>query len=347
MNKILIYGAYGYTGRLIVEECLKKGYQPLLAGRNPEKMKQYAAKVGLEFDVFDVTQKEALESWLKRGEVLIHCGGPFVHTSKEMIEACLATQTHYTDITGEYQVFDLAQTYSEQAKAKGLMLLPGTGFDVVPSDCLAKKLHESFPEADTLELAFMSKGGRLSRGTTKTMIENMGDPQVVRRNGSYEFQIMGMSSKHIDFGAMESLAIGITWGDISAAYVSTGIPNIEVFTGTTKEQLAKVKKMGRFSFVLKSKMIKNFLKNKLDKKPDGPSEERREGSRMFLWGKASNGSKSIEVRLSTPNGYTLTASTSVLIAEKIMNGNFKSGYQTPSTAYGKDLIAEVDGCEWT
>lgn len=346
MNKLLIYGAYGYTGRLIVDQCLQVGITPMIAGRNFEKTKSFAELKGLEYAVFEVSNTSALEEWLEKGDVLIHCGGPFIHTAKEMLEACLATNTHYLDIAGEYQVFDLAQTYGEKAKERGLMLMPGAGFDVVPSDCLAAKLHAQLPDAERLELAFMSKGGRLSRGTTKTMIENMGDPQVVRRGGVYDFQLMGLSSKNIDFGECESLAIGITWGDISTAFFSTGIPNIEVFTGTSKEQLAKVRKMGRLTFLLKSKVVKNFLKSRLDKKPDGPSERRREGSNMFLYGKASSQDKTVEARLTTLNGYTLTAKTSVLIAEKIINGDFKSGYQTPSSAYGKDLILEVEGSKW-
>ena len=346
MNKLLIYGAYGYTGRLIVDECLRKNIKPILAGRDPMKMATYAEKKGLEFDVFEVNEKDKLESWLKKGSLVIHCGGPFIHTAREMIEACLATGTHYTDITGEFQVFDLAQEYSERAKEKGIMLLPGAGFDVVPSDCLAAHLHHQLPNATHLNLAFVSKGGRLSRGTTKTMIENLGDPQVVRRDGQYAYQMMGSSTRIVNFGEFEQISMGISWGDISSAYFSTGIPNIEVFSGTNKEQIAKVKKMGRFSFLLKSRMVKGFLKGQLDKKPDGPSDTRREEAGMWLWGMVQNESKKIEARLKTPNGYTLTALTSVLIAEKILGGDFKLGYQTPSSAYGADLILEAEGCSY-
>lgn len=346
MSKILIYGAYGYTGRLIVDECLARGIQPVIAGRNPEKTKEYAESKGLEYAVFAVDEKTKLEEWLSKGDVVIHCGGPFVFTAKEMVEACLATQTHYLDITGEYQVFDLVKEYDEDAKKKSLMLMPGAGFDVVPSDCLAAHLHKQYSGAKNLELAFVSKGGRLSRGTTKTMIENLGEPQVVRKDGKYVNQTMGSSSKTIDFGGFESLSIGISWGDVSTAYHSTGIPNIEVFTGTTKEQLSKVKKMAKFSFLLKARVVKNFLKGKLDKKPDGPSDDKREAANMYLWGKVWGDQKKVEARLSTPNGYTLTAKTSVLIAEKVLNGDFKPGYQTPSTGYGSNLILEVEGCTY-
>ncbi|GAB4235238.1 MAG: saccharopine dehydrogenase NADP-binding domain-containing protein [Ekhidna sp.] len=346
MNKVLVYGAYGYTGRLIVDELLKKGIQPVVAGRDEDKTRAFADSHDLSHLIFEVDEREKILKALSGIEVLIHCAGPFVHTAQEMVEACLATNTHYLDITGEYQVFDLVQKYDELAKEKGIMLMPGAGFDVVPSDCLAKKLHKCMPDATDLKLAFMSKGGRLSRGTTKTMIENLGDPQVIRKNGEYAYELMGNSTRMVNFGDFENLTMGITWGDISTAFRSTGIPNIEVFSGTTEEQLSKVRKIGKFSFLLKSKLVKTFLKGKLDRKPDGPSSENREESKMYLWGQVSNGAKVVEARLHTPNGYTLTAKTSVLITRKIMSGDFRSGYQTPSEAYGEDLITEVEGCHW-
>lgn len=343
MSKIHIYGAYGYTGRLIVDECLKYGVEPVIAGRNEEKLKAYADSKGLGYTVFDVSEKDKIEAWLKEATVLIHCGGPFIHTAQQMIEGCLETGTHYLDITGEYQVFDLAKDFHDQATEKNIMLMPGAGFDVVPSDCLASFLKKNLPAATDLQLAFVSKGGRLSRGTTKTMIENLGEPQIARKDGKYVNQLVGSSYKKISFGDFEQVAMGISWGDVSSAYTSTGIPNIEVFSGSSEEQLAKVRKMAKLSFFLKSRIVKNFLMSRLDKKPDGPREENRERANMYLWGKVSDGSNEFVARLVTPNGYTLTANTSVLIARKILDDDFKSGYQTPSTAYGEGLILEVEG----
>ncbi|WP_436515767.1 saccharopine dehydrogenase family protein [Ekhidna sp. To15] len=344
MNNLLIYGAYGYTGRLIVNECLKVGIKPIIAGRSAEKAMKFANKHDLEYDVFEVSEKEKLENWLKRGDVVIHCGGPFIHTAKEMVEACLATNTHYLDITGEYQVFDLVKEYDLQAKEKNLMLMPGAGFDVVPSDCLAKHLHTKLPTATDLKLAFVSKGGKLSRGTAKTMIENLGDPQIRRTNGEYEGIPMGKSIREIDYGDFSQISMGISWGDVSTAFHSTGIPNIEVFSGTDEQQISKVKKTLRMSFMLKSRMIKNFLIRQMDKRPDGPKEEKRDASCMYLWGEASDDNGKIEARLKTPNGYTLTAMSSVRIAQKIFAEDLKPGFQTPASAYGEGLILEIDGC---
>ncbi|MEQ9402033.1 MAG: saccharopine dehydrogenase NADP-binding domain-containing protein [Cyclobacteriaceae bacterium] len=347
MSEILIYGGYGYTGTLIIDECLRNGLRPKIAGRNKEKIQALAGEKGLEWEAFAITEKDKLNGWLQSGKVVIHCAGPFIHTSREMVEACLNTNTHYLDITGEYQVFDLVQSYSEQAKEKEIMLLPGAGFDVVPSDCLSAHLHKLLPDANELELAFVAKGGRLSRGTAKTMIESFGDPQVRRANGNYEFANMGKRVKTINYGPFEQLSMAISWGDISTAFFSTGIPNIEVYSGTTEKQLGQVKKMNLLSFLLKSRVVKNFLKKQIDKKPPGPSDDRRKEANMYLWGKLTNGTKTVEARLATPNGYTLTAGASVLIAKKILDGNYKSGYQTPSTAYGEGLILEINDCKLT
>ncbi len=344
MDKVLIYGAYGYTGRLIIEESINQGIKPLIAGRNREKLEVIASTYDLEFEVIEISERERLEAWLSKGTVVIHCGGPFIHTAKEMVEACLQTNTHYLDITGEYQVFDLVQSYSDRAIEKGLMLLPGAGFDVVPSDCLANHLKEKLPSATHLEIAFVSRGAGLSRGTTKTMIENLGHPQVYRKDGEYAFAKMGNHCKNIDYGDFTQLSMGISWGDISTSFFSTSIPNIEVYSGTNQEQLGKVKKMGIIGFLLRTDFFRSFLHKKLERDKDGPVKEKRENTKMNLWGKVSNGEADMEAHLVTPNGYTLTAKTSVQIAMKILNGEFTPGYQSPATAYGKDFILEIEGC---
>lgn len=347
MSSVLIYGAYGYTGRLIVQECLRQGINPALAGRNAEKLSSLAKQKGLEYHAFDLQEGKKLNALLSHTRVMIHCAGPFVHTAREAVEACLATDTHYLDISGEYQVFDLIQGYSDVAKDKGIMLMPGVGFDVVPTDCLASFLKSKLPTATHLQLAFASKGGRMSRGTSKTMIENLGEPQALRKEGVYAHQLMGSATKEIDYGAFKTVSVGISWGDISTAFFSTGIPNIEVYTGTTKEQVSKIKKMIKLSFLLKARWVKNFLQGKIDKKSAGPSDQERAASSMYLWGQVKDGSRTLAARMTTPNGYTLTAQASVLIAQKVLNGQFMPGYQTPSSAYGHDLILEVDGVERT
>ncbi len=340
---IVIYGSYGYTGKLIVEECLTKKLDVLLAGRNEEQLKKQSEQSGYPYKVVASDDTDGLKKLLEPAAIVIHCGGPFRHTAKAMSDACLATQTHYTDITGEYQVFESLPLLDQSAKEKGIIIMPGTGFDVVPSDCLALHLKNRLPSATHLQLAFtMSKGG-LSRGTKKSMTEGLGYGGMVRENGKLTSIPLGSRSMEIDFGAFKTLTLCIPWGDISTAWRSTAIPNIEVYTGATAQMISNAKRSNYLGWLLRMNWVKKIMLNKIDKQPAGPSREKLGSGRSFLWGKVwdSTGKEYIS-RLETVSGYSLTAKTAVLIAQNILNGDFKTGYQTPAMAYGADFILQIE-----
>ncbi len=342
-KQIAVYGSYGYTGNLIVDLCRSKNLEVVLAGRNEESLKKQSEKTGYPYQVVESNDLEGLKKLLTPVAVVIHCGGPFRYTAETMAKACLATQTHYTDITGEYQVFESLSKLDDRAKQLNIMIMPGTGFDVVPSDCLAVHLKNRLPSATHLQLAFtMSKGG-LSRGTSKSMAEGLGDGGLIRKDGQLTYCALGSKILNIDFGSFQTKTLCIPWGDISTAWRSTGIPNIEVYTGASESMIANAKRSNYFNWLLKMRWVKNYMLKAIDKKPAGPSDEKRETGRSFLWGKVWDASgKECISRLETLSGYSLTAHTSVLIAEKILAGNFKAGYQTPAMAYGAELILEVE-----
>ncbi len=340
---IVVYGSYGYTGKLIVNECKSKNLEVVLAGRNEQSLKKQSEQSGYPYKVVASDDLAGLKKLLEPAAIVIHCGGPFRHTAKAMSEACLATGTHYTDITGEYQVFESLPLLDQQAKEKNLTIMPGVGFDVVPSDCLALHLKNRLPSATHLQLAFtMSKGG-LSRGTKKSMTEGLGDGCFIRQNGKLVSIPMGSKSMEIDFGSFKTLTLCIPWGDISTAWRSTGIPNIEVYTGATASMISNAKRSNYLNWLLRMRWVKKFMLKKIDKQPAGPSDEKLHGGRSYLWGKTWDDSgKECVSRLETISGYLLTAKTAVLISEKILSGNFKAGYQTPSMAYGADLVFEIE-----
>jgi short subunit dehydrogenase-like uncharacterized protein len=341
-STIILYGSYGYTGKLIANECKSKNLSVILAGRNHEALQKQSEETGYPFEVLEIQDSTALKNLLLKGSLVIHSAGPFRHTAKLMADACLETKTHYTDITGEYQVFEMLAGYDQKGKTAGIMIMPGTGFDVVPSDCLALHLKNRLPSASHLQLAFtMSKGG-LSRGTKKSMTEGLGDGGKIRENGSLVRIELGDKSMEVDFGSFKSPTLCIPWGDISTAWRSTCIPNIEVYTGATASMIKNAKRTRYINWFLRMQWVKKIMLKKIDKQKPGPSDEKRESGRSFLWGKVSDASgKTAESRLETVSGYTLTAKTAVLIAEKILNGNFKTGYQTPAMAYGAELIMEI------
>src|SRR5436190_8984048 len=146
-----------------------------------------------------------------------------------MVEACLRNKKHYTDITGEISVFETSAASDKKAKDAGIMLMPGVGFDVVPSDCLARHLKDRLPTATRLTLAFYGMG-RISHGTQATMVMNVGKGGAIRKDGKITPVPAAWKTREIDFGDVKKTAVTIPWGDVATAYYSTGIPNIEVFT---------------------------------------------------------------------------------------------------------------------
>ena len=342
-SKIILYGSYGYTGNLIAQECRLKNLDVILSGRNAESLKKQSEQTSYPFEVVDINDGEALKNLLAKGKIVIHCGGPFQYTAKAMANACIETKTHYTDITGESAVFEMLSKLDAKGKQAGITIMPGTGFDVVPSDCLASHLKNKLPSATHLQLAFASTGGGFSRGTSKTMTEGLGYGSMIRKEGKLTTIPTGSLTKEIDYGPFKIPSLNIPWGDISTAWRSTGIPNIEVYIGSTEKQIAYAKKSNYINWLLRLRWVKNFMLKKIDKKPAGPSDEKRAKGKMYLWGKVWDSTgKENSARLETIDGYTLTAKASVLIAEKILNGNFKTGYQTPAMAYGADLIMEIE-----
>lgn len=320
-----------------------QGVDLILAGRNSEALQKQSEQTGFFYEAVDISDSSKLCKLLEKGSMVIHAAGPFQFTAKAMAEACLKTKTHYTDITGEIAVFETMAALDAQAKSAGIALMPGIGFDVVPSDCLAMHLKNRLPSATHLQLAFASNKGGLSRGTSKTMIEGLGLGGAIRKNGKIISVPLHEGITEINYGSFQLPSVRIPWGDVSTAFYSTGIGNIEVFRGADQGLIKQVKMSRYLNWLLRMRSVKNYLLKQIDKKPSGPNEERRAASKMYLWGKVWSGQQEKVSLLETMEGYSLTAKTSVLIAQKIISGNFKSGFQTPSMAYGADLILEISG----
>jgi short subunit dehydrogenase-like uncharacterized protein len=346
--KPIIYGSYGYTGRLIAQECKAKKRDVILAGRNRDALQKQQEETGYPFEVVDITDANGLRNLLSKGSTVIHCGGPFRFTAKAMVDACLETKTHYTDITGEYQVFELLAGYDEKAKKAGIMLMPGTGFDVVPSDCLAVHLKKRLPSATHLRLAFAMVPSGMSRGTKKSMTESLGYGGMTRVNNVLTPFTLGKDVLNMNFGSFTTLTTRIQWGDISTAWRSTGVPNIEVFAGASEKAVRSLKISNYLGWLLRNRAVKNFLLKQIDKGKAGPSDENLKTGKCYLRGEVwdADGNRKVSL-LNGPNAYTLTAKTAMLITEKILAGNFKPGYQTPAMCYGADLILEITDTERT
>lgn len=343
MSSFLLYGANGYTGNLITKLAVESGLRPILGGRNCEKVKPLADQLGLEYRAFSLDDDAAIDSALADVPIVLHCAGPFSRTSSPMVAGCLRTKTHYLDITGEVAVFEAIASHNSEAKAAGVMLLPGVGFDVVPSDCLAAHLKARLPSATKLALGFQALG-RLSRGTATTMVEAQNQKGLVRRGGVLTPVPAAWQTRLIDFGQGATEAVTIPWGDVSTAYYSTGIPDIEVyaaFPAATRIGMVATRYLG---WLLGLPPVQDLQKTLIQNQPPGPTEAERAQGKSLLWGEVTDNSVNRLVsRLQCPEGYTLTALTAVAIVQKVLAGQFSVGFQTPSLVYGADFILEFEG----
>jgi short subunit dehydrogenase-like uncharacterized protein len=349
-SKLLIYGANGYTARLKVELCQGYNLSPVLGGRNAPAIGALATNYNLPFRIFDLGSVAHIAANLKDIKAVLHCAGPFENTAKPIMEACLQAGVHYLDITGEIGVFEKAKQMDQRARERNIMIMPGVGFDVVPTDCLALALKERLPDATHLELAFASLGGGISHGTASTMVQGLGKAGAARAEGVVTPEPTGKYGQWIDFGNKKLFTISIPWGDVSTAFHTTGIPNIRVFTGAKPSAYRLLKWQWAYNWLLRTKWVKNLIQNRIDNGPAGPNVKILQESRSLIWGKVRNAkNETAEARYSVPNGYALTAHAALHIAERVLKDDWRPGYQTPAGCYGSNLVQQLENVktlEW-
>ena len=343
MSRYLLYGSNGYAAQLIAREAVKRGLPPILAGRNAEAVGALARQMNLEFRAFTLDDPAAVDAGLADVTAVLHCAGPFSRTARPMADACVRRRVHYLDITGEISVFEELAGYDAQARAAGVMLLPGVGFDVVPSDCLAAHLKRRLPTATKLALGFQAVG-RFSRGTATTMVENLPAGGMVRRGGVLTRVPTAWRTRVIDFGRGPTRAMTIPWGDVATAYRSTGIPDLEVYMAASCSQVIAGRVLGWFGWAGGSRAVQGFLKRRIQAGPAGPTDEERARGLSLLWGEATDdaGGRAVS-RLRGPEGYTLTMLAALAVVGRVLNGEAPPGFQTPSLAYGPDFVLELPG----
>ncbi len=344
----MIYGANGYTGRLCAIEAVRRGMHPVLAGRNADALAILGKQLRLETRVFSLDDPRVVADNLGGIALVLHCAGPFSATSVPMLSACEHAHCHYLDITGEIDVFEYVHQRDAHWKRANIAAIPGVGFDVVPSDCLAAMLKRALPDATHLTLAFRSKRGKLSPGTAKTMVEGLPKGLRVRRGGHLINMPSGSLTRKIPFGSMDELAVAIPWGDVSTAFYSTQIPNIEVYLGAPKNQIRQMRWAGKLQSLLSMNFVQNYLKKSITKKVKGPSEKERAGDETILWGEVKNASGGrAALRMNTPEGYTLTVDASLTVVKRILEEGAPHGALTPSMAFGADFVTTLNGVKVT
>jgi short subunit dehydrogenase-like uncharacterized protein len=341
----MIYGANGYSGHLVAAEARRRGLNPVVAGRRAGPIENLAAELGLPMRVFGLDDAPVAAAAIADIAVVANCAGPFAATSAPMIDACLRSRAHYLDITGEIEVFVAAQRRHADAQAAGIVICPGVGFDVIPTDCMAAVLKEALPNATHLVLAFEARGP-MSPGTARTMALSLRLGQHggrVRRNRVIEEVPLAQSWRRIDFAGGSATAIAIPWGDLATAWFSTGIPNIETYAVVPRAAAIASRALNWVRPLLASAPGQTLL-HRLANRAGGPSEEQLRTGRSRLWGEVRNAAgERRTAHLETANGYRLTADGTIMAVQYLLTNAPSGGYYTPSMLLGPRCVEQLPG----
>lgn len=341
-DPLLIYGATGFTGGLIVESCVKNGLKPILAGRNASKLREVAAPFGLEHREARLDDSARLDEVLRGVKAVLHAAGPFSETSPPMVDACLRAGAHYLDVTGEVDVFEALARRHDEARRRGVMLLPGVGYDVVATDCLAAHVTRRLPSADRLAIGIA--GLRyMTPASAKTFVGHAGRGVKIRRNGVLAEQAPGRE-RLFDFDGRLLWAVHVSLPDVVSAYYTTGIPEIAGYYEATPAMRTVVNTWRYFGLVVAAPAMRSALETWTDALWRGPSSEQRQRAPTVIVAEAErlDGRRAIS-RLRTPEPYTTTAVAAAAIARRVLGGDVEVGFETPGRLFGADFVLSFDG----
>lgn len=345
-TRLLLYGAYGYTGRITAELAAARKVDIVLAGRSRDALAGLGERLSLPTRAVALDDVGRLSEALKDIACVVHMAGPFAATSAPMLNACLATQTNYIDITGEIEVFEAMWSRKEEIQRAGITAVPGAGFDVVPTDCLAAYVASKLAEPVSLVIALRGLESA-SQGTLRTAIRQVSKPVLCRRVGEIA-PLADRSPRWIDFGCGGEPCVPVSWGDVATAFHSTGVGNITVYFHRTK-LLRSADFLGKlFGPLLRSRIGQRGLAAIVRSRPEGPSQAERISHRSTIWAEATDRSgESAKASLSTPDPYDFSADSALEIASRIGSLPAALGLVTPSQAFGAAFVLALSGCALT
>jgi len=338
-NSWIIYGANGYTGTLLAKEAKESGLNPIIAGRSKEKLLPLAEELDLNYLIFDLNNEEKLIELFQDHGLILNAAGPFKYTSKSIVMACLQSNTHYLDITGEVPVFEENFKLNQQAIDSEIAIISGVGFDVVPSDCMANYISKKIENPIKLDIG-VAGVDNLSRGTLKTMLEYFSSGSLIRRDGDLMIKRKEEYLKKIRFYDRERNVLPVSWGDLATAYKSTGIPNITTYMPPSKS-LAKVFNSLEISNKETSQGSKQDRQLKwIENNVYGPDDDARIKGSAHIWvGVLNDQGDKAEAWLETIEPYRLTILSGIKAVQRMFKSDLK-GALTPSLAFGADFILE-------
>jgi len=339
----MIYGATGYTGQLLASRSLARGLSPLLAGRDEARLRRLAAPLDFEYRAARLDDPAALARQLRGVRLVLNAAGPFVDTAGPLVAACLATGTHYLDVTGEPAVFAALQRRDGVARRRGVMLLPGAGFVVVAADCLAAHVARRLPGSVGLRLGISLPASSAGPGSLKTVVRHLSPGVRVRRSGRLAVPLWSSLEHDFDYGWGIRTSLAVDWADTITAFHTTGIPNIEVYLDLLPAERAALLAGRLFAGWLRSPLGQTLLRATIQTLPKDPPADRRRAGCAIVAEAEDRAGRRVSSRLHTPDQYTFTADAALTLVERVLAGELSAGFQTPARVYGADFVLALDG----
>jgi short subunit dehydrogenase-like uncharacterized protein len=319
MTTLMIYGATGYTGRMAAEHTRASGLPLVLAGRREAPLAELAAKLGAGHRVFGLDDAEAIDAGLSGVSVLLNCAGPYMRTAEPLMKAAIRCGVDYLDIAAELDSYKLAEALDAEAKAAGVMLLPGSGGSVAMLGCLAGHAAERVARPVQIRIA-LHVTGSMSRGSAMTATENMTGGCLRLVDGS----LVDRSQEELhafDFGAGSRSCFPVTLPDLLTIHRATGVPNIETYVHVSGDA---------------------FPQGDLSALPDGPTSEQRDANRYQAAVEVTDVDGSVFCAvLDTVNGYTFTPTAAAEAARRVLTGEGRPGFQTPAGMFGNGFAETI------
>ncbi|QFH87965.1 hypothetical protein FR760_24345 (plasmid) [Enterobacter hormaechei] len=319
MKKLMIYGATGYTGSMIVRHALEASLQIIIAGRDREKLAAMSSVLNVPFRAFSLDNPENIDGGLEDIGVVINCAGPFLHTARPLMEAAIRQKVHYLDVAAELDSYLLAEILDEAASSAGVMLLPGCGGSVAMLGCLAAHAVTQVNKPTSISLA-LHITGTMSRGSAVSAAENLSTQCLIRRNGQLS-ETEASELQDFDFGNGRQACFPVTLPDLITVWKATGIPDIKTFVHVSGE---------------------GFPQGNLADLPDGPTVQEREASRYQAVAEVLNADGETQhMLLDTVNGYSFTALAAAEAGRRVLAGECRPGFQTPAALFGKHFAETI------
>lgn len=342
MSPILVYGATGYTARLVIAALLRAGVRPILAARSLAPLEVLAEQLGLPYRVARLDEPGSLRAALEGVGVMLNLAGPFVNTAESVVRACFEAGAHYLDISGEVDALHALSRLHASARARGIMLMPGVGFDIVPSDCLCAYAAARVRGLRKLRVGI--SGLELSSpGSLKTLAHELGRNTRVVRGGELVEIEPGSLTHDFDFGAGPRRCVAVSWGDLVTSPITTGAVEVETYFELTWALSAIVQANRHFGWAYRLPWVRDAMRSSMATRAGGPAAEQMAARRAVIVVEAEGEAQRASHRLVTPEAYTLTAETAAAIAARVLDGECVPGFQTPSRIFGADFILSFAG----